>query len=120
MLVSEEYAGRLRAKIDPNKAMEPKVWRIYPTGEKTACTLGLLFSQRYGVHISDVGGTTHAVVADRAGYAVSMTNTLGSYYGAGFIIGNTGMLASNIMNYIDIEKSPWTKEKSPTAIVSGL
>jgi gamma-glutamyltranspeptidase / glutathione hydrolase len=78
-LLSKGYAETLRAKIDPNKAAES-----YELPEK--------FSS-----------TTHICIADRHGNMVSLTNTLGGFFGSKLVVGNTGVLFSNGMNWLDID-----------------
>jgi gamma-glutamyltranspeptidase/glutathione hydrolase len=115
-LVSEGHARELRARINPDKAIEVEVWSEYPAGKKTEARL----SEGASVTFVEEGpSTTHAVVVDRDGNAVSMTNTHGTFYGAGFIIGKTGMLAANGMDWFDIEKNPYTNETSPNRIEPG-
>jgi len=119
-LLSQEHARKLQEQIDPNKAMDVQVWPIYPTGEKKESSVVPFPSHMVGVAMAEVGATTHSVVVDRAGNVVSMTNTHGTFYGGGFVIGNTGMCTNNGIDWMDIEKSPWTNKRSPIAMQPGM
>jgi gamma-glutamyltranspeptidase/glutathione hydrolase len=66
-----------------------------------------------------VGSTTHLNVVDRDGNVVSMTNTLGAFFGGGMIAGNTGMLINDGMDWFDADCSPWTGKPSATALAPG-
>lgn len=94
-LLSARYA-------DAEKAWQPK-----PAGVKSA-TDG-----------KPVGSTTHLNAIDRDGNVVSMTVTLGAYFGGGMMAGDTGMLINDGMDWFDADKSLWTGKQSPTAIASG-
>lgn len=117
-LLSEKYAKKLRTKIDPKKAIEIKAWSIYPTGEKKSSAMQSL-QHKASLALPEVHGTTPSIIVDQYGNVVSMTNTHGTFYGGGFVIGSTGMLGSNGIDWMDIEKSPWTNEKSATAVEPG-
>ena len=66
-----------------------------------------------------VGSTTHLNVIDGDGNVVSMTNTLGAFFGGGMMAGGTGMLINDGMDWFDADLSPWTGEPSPTAVGPG-
>jgi gamma-glutamyltranspeptidase/glutathione hydrolase len=66
-----------------------------------------------------VGSTTHLNVIDREGNVVSMTNTLGAYFGGGMMAGDTGMLINDGMDWFDAGRSLWTGKPSPTAVAPG-
>ena len=66
-----------------------------------------------------VGSTTHLNVVDRDGNVVSMTNTLGAYFGGGMMAGETGMLINDGMDWFDADRSLWTGKTSPTAVAPG-
>lgn len=55
--------------------------------------------------------TSHMSVVDRWGNAVSMTNTLGNFWGSGIVVEGTGLLLSNGMDWFDIDENVWTGEK---------
>jgi gamma-glutamyltranspeptidase/glutathione hydrolase len=66
-----------------------------------------------------VGSTTHLNVIDRDGNVVAMTGTLGAFFGGGLVIGRTGLLANDGMDWFDGDLSPWTGGPSPTAVEPG-
>lgn len=55
--------------------------------------------------------TSHMVIRDEEGNAVSATNTLGTFFGAGVVVEGTGLVLSNGMDWFDIDKNIWTGEK---------
>jgi gamma-glutamyltranspeptidase/glutathione hydrolase len=130
-MISELYAAELRKKINPNKAMVFPARPTYPTGVKTSVKTsptGVKTAAVFpipprrdaeGFVIPEVGATTHSIVGDRHGNIITMTNTLGTFYGAGFVIGNTGLVVNNGIDWMDIDESPWFDGKSPTAIEPG-
>ena len=71
------------------------------------------------VRIINEGATTHSIVVDKWGNAVTTTNTIGTFYGAGLPVGKTGMLFGNGIDWMDIDVSPWTNEKSAQVIEPG-
>ena len=50
-------------------------------------------------------------IIDRWGNAVSMTNTLGTFFGAGVVAEGTGLVLSNGMDWFDIDINIWTGEQ---------
>jgi gamma-glutamyltranspeptidase/glutathione hydrolase len=61
----------------------------------------------------------NAYVIDKDGNAVSLTHTLGTYFGGHDILGNTGMIANNAANWDDLEISHWTGKPSNLAMHPG-
>ena len=57
--------------------------------------------------------TTHFAVADRDGNVVSMTQTLGAYFGSAVSVGDTGIFLNNGCIWFDLE------EGSPSLIEPG-
>ncbi len=102
-LISKAYAAKQRARIDP---------------ERAAVCLG----ERYSAEIppgaappGDPHGyarehTTHLSVVDAEGNAASITQTLGSPFGSGFIAGDTGILLNNLLMWSDLDR------RSPNAL----
>lgn len=60
--------------------------------------------------------TSHMAIVDKWGNAVSMTNTLGTFFGSGMVVEGIGLLLSNGMDWFDIDKNIWTGER-PGALV---
>ena len=104
-LVSKGYAAAQRARIDPQRA-------------------GVCGGERYSVDIpagaaapGDPFGyhrehTTHLSVVDGEGNAASITQTLGSPFGSGFIAGDTGILLNNLLMWNDLDP------RSPNALAA--
>ena len=67
-------------------------------------------------HAVESTATSHMSIIDKWGNAVSMTNTLGSFFGAGPIVEGTGLVMSNGMDWFDIDVNIWTGEE-PGALV---
>ncbi|MBR9989561.1 MAG: gamma-glutamyltransferase [Gemmatimonadetes bacterium] len=88
MLVSREYAGRLRATID-----------------RTAATPSL--SVRPGLRErSEPENTTHFSVVDPAGNAVALTTTINGLYGSSVAVAGAGFMLNNEMD--DFAAKPGT------------
>jgi gamma-glutamyltranspeptidase/glutathione hydrolase len=100
-LLGADHAARTRAAIGERAGTVTPAGRPGPAGTRP------------------VGSTTHLNVVDRHGTVVSMTNTLGAFFGAGLVIGDTGMLANDGMDWFEAERSPWTGEPSPAAVAAG-
>lgn len=62
--------------------------------------------------------TSHMSIVDRWGNAVSMTNTLGNFWGSGIVIEGTGLLLSNGMDWFDIDENVWTGEKPGNLVMA--
>jgi gamma-glutamyltranspeptidase/glutathione hydrolase len=101
-LLSAEYAAELRGKIG-DRAFVPQRHLAYtrPAGPVVGHS------------------TTHMNVVDAEGNVVSMTNTLGTFFGCGMVVGTTGMLCSDGIDWFDVDKSPWTGQRSATVIEPG-
>jgi gamma-glutamyltranspeptidase/glutathione hydrolase len=78
-LISADYAGKIRAVIDPLKAT--------PSSALTLDTPPHEGSE-----------TTHYSVVDGAGNAVAVTYTINNYFGAGVIAGDTGFFLNDEMD----------------------
>jgi len=78
-LLDKDYAGRLRAAIDPAKA-------------------GVSQALAPGVAPHEGSNTTHYSIIDRWGNAVAVTTTLNDWFGARVTAGGTGVLMNNEMD----------------------
>jgi gamma-glutamyltranspeptidase len=97
-LLSKEYAAALRQKI------ADQAWAVWP-------------AKQTWLHLPQKGtATSHMAIVDRWGNAVSMTNTLGTFFGSGVVAEGTGLVLSNGMDWFDIDENIWTGEK-PGALV---
>jgi len=87
-LISKDYARERRKLISLDGTMGP-----VPPPE--------------GAGRPDKEDTTHLCVVDDAGNMVSLTQTLGAWYGSGVVAADTGVLFSNQMRHLHIDgKSP--------------
>jgi gamma-glutamyltranspeptidase / glutathione hydrolase len=78
-LLSKEYAAKLRAVIDPNKA-------------------GVSKDIKPGVSPHEGSNTTHYSIVDKWGNAVSVTYTLNDWFGARVTAARTGVLLNDEMD----------------------
>lgn len=90
-LLSKEYAGEVRQRIEKGRFDMKSKRAVLDLPSKTA--------------------TSHMTIVDRWGNAVSMTNTLGTFFGAGIVAEGTGLVLSNGMDWFDIDENVWTGEK---------
>ena len=99
-LVSKGYAAAQCARIDPKRA-------AVCMGERYSAELppgAVLAGDPYEYHREH---TTHLSVVDAEGNAASITQTLGSPFGAGLIAGDTGILLNNLLMWNDLDpRSP--------------
>ncbi len=78
-LLSKDYAGKLRAVIDPTKA-------------------GVSRDIKPGVPPHEGSNTTHYSIVDKWGNAVSVTYTINDWFGAKVTVPTTGVLLNNEMD----------------------
>ncbi|HEY9066111.1 MAG TPA: gamma-glutamyltransferase [Burkholderiaceae bacterium] len=78
-LLSKDYAGKIRAAIDPNKA-------------------GVSKDIKPGVAPHEGSNTTHYSIVDKWGNAVSVTYTLNDWFGARVTAAKTGVLLNDEMD----------------------
>ena len=92
-LLSKDYAAEIRGKITASaSAMKP--------------------AKQTWLHLPQTGtATSHMTIVDKWGNAVSMTNTLGTFFGAGVVADGTGLVLSNGMDWFDIDVNIWTGEQ---------
>ncbi|HET9017251.1 MAG TPA: gamma-glutamyltransferase family protein [Thermomicrobiaceae bacterium] len=106
-LLSAEYAARRRALIDPSAARPVEGDRFSRPRPADAVLPG---------DPADVTRecTTHLDVADAEGNAVSITQSIGSIFGSGFMAGDTGIMLNNFLYFYDLDPA------SPNAIRPGM
>ena len=98
-LLSRDYAAEIRTKIAQGRYdMKTTKQAVLDLPSKSA--------------------TSHMSVVDKWGNAVSMTNTLGNFWGAGVVIEGTGLLLSNGMDWFDITENVWTGEKPGNLVMA--
>jgi gamma-glutamyltranspeptidase/glutathione hydrolase len=92
-LLSKTYADSRRKLIDPHKAI------VYPEWGEPAGITALLHPPSRVPAIDDAyeteRDTTSFSIVDQFGNAVACTPTLGGGFGAGVVVGNTGLLLNN-------------------------
>lgn len=89
-LLSREYAAERRRLIAPGRTL-PSV--PPPPDAKTP----------------EKSNTTHLTVADAAGNMVSLSQTLGAWYGSGVVAADTGVLFSNQLRHLHTERDSPSK-----------
>ncbi|MBI4280206.1 MAG: gamma-glutamyltransferase [Armatimonadetes bacterium] len=103
VLLSAEYAARQRRRIDPDRA-------ALSEGERYARVPGKV---QPGLPSIRERHTTHLDVVDRWGNIASVTQSVGDFFGAGVVAGNTGILLNNLAYWFDLNPD------SPNAIGPG-
>jgi len=107
-VLSDGYAARQRRRIDRSAAASVMGERFALNRPMGALTPG-------SPEEFDGGMTTHFAVADRDGNVVSVTQTLGGYFGSGVVVGDTGLFLNNMCSYFDLEEGssnrigPWKR-----------
>lgn len=97
-IVAPDYAATRRATIDAARATPDAPagdpWAFAPQGAGMA-------PSRSGAGAD--GHTTHISVIDRDRNMVALTSTLGGLFGAGVVVGDTGLLLNNAVTWFDPE-----------------
>jgi gamma-glutamyltranspeptidase/glutathione hydrolase len=93
-LLNKDYASKLRATIDQGGVRQYKPAK-----------------QAYAYPRETNHSTSHMSIIDKAGNAISMTNTHGTFFGSGLVVEGTGLLLSNGMDWFDIDLNIWTGER---------
>jgi len=122
-LLSDNYAKAQRKRLDPAKAAQgrvrygkPREWSKNPDLVRTNVpkplpSLPVTVAQSVR-HAMYQGATTHVVVADSMGNVFSFTHTLGTIFGGHDLLGKTGVLGSNSMDWFDLDTNIWSGERS--------
>lgn len=97
-LLSKGYALAQRSRIDNIKSASLPDVRYQSDTPKDSLIPGDLSSIN--------GETTHFAIADRDGNVVSITQTLGAFFGSGMIAGDTGIFLNNGCTWFDEEGGP--------------
>jgi gamma-glutamyltranspeptidase/glutathione hydrolase len=99
-IVSKDYAASQRVRIDPERAAVSGGERYSAEAPEGAVSPGDPFGYQRE-------HTTHLSVVDAEGNAASITQTLGSPFGSGFLAGDTGILLNNLLMWSDLDpRSP--------------
>ena len=94
-LLSNQYAAEQRARIDMAGAAAVQGEHFNPQGQEGALLPG-------NMDPALLGSTTHFAVADSDGNVVTLTQSLGSGFGSGIAIGDTGIFLNNVANWFDV------------------
>ncbi|UCF92057.1 MAG: gamma-glutamyltransferase [Desulfobacterales bacterium] len=122
-LLSDNYAIAQRKRIDPNQAAKgrvhygkPKEWATNPDlaarnmpPPLPPLPVSVAQSVRHSIYN---GCTTHVCVVDKLGNALTYTHTIGTIFGGHDVLGKTGVLGSNSMDWFDLDTNIWSGEKS--------
>ena len=96
-LLSDEYAATLCRRIDRQRAAPFSGVRHGRSVPEGAVGPGTPEGR-------DRGMTTHLAAADREGNVVSITQTLGAFFGSGVSVGDTGIFLNNGCYWFDTEE----------------
>jgi gamma-glutamyltranspeptidase/glutathione hydrolase len=124
-ILSDGYADAQRKRISLDKAASGKVqpgkvaWVDTPV--KHADLPAALPSpvRTMEASIRDMnyrGNTNHVVVIDKDGNSVSFTHTLGQFFGGQDLLGATGVIGNNGMDWFDLAANPWTEKESALVV----
>lgn len=128
LLLSEVYASVQRRRIDAGRAAtgrvrygSPTSWTRDPDGAELPAPVpaGPAAEPRTGSGEPLEGSTSHIIVADAAGNCFTFTHSLGNIYGGHDVLGTTGVLGSNIMDWFDVEPNVWSGEASSLILAPG-
>lgn len=115
-LLSKEYAAEIRSQISPDKAWNPT---FYPDGYVSR-PVGEEMAWDGFSNIDPLNkATTHFVTIDADGNMVSVTETLGAFFGAGPVVRGTGAALSNGMSWFDLTTGIFTGKKSNNIVEGG-
>jgi gamma-glutamyltranspeptidase/glutathione hydrolase len=125
-LVSEAYAKAQRQRLSLDKAAKGKVQPGDPVAwSKPEASLHLTTPNLEPVQIAMAdsvrdmtyrGNTNHVVVTDKDGNCVTFTHTLGQFFGGQDILGKTGVIGNNGMDWFDLDINPWTEKESALVV----
>ena len=94
-LNSKDYAARRRALIAPDLAMPYPEHGTPPGASLTSASSGAGVRGPGLAETAYAGSTTSFSIVDRRGNVVVVTPTLGSSWGTGVVVGNTGLFFDN-------------------------
>ena len=94
-LLSSQYSSNQRARIDMARAAAVQGEHYNPQAQVDVMLPG-------SMDPALLGSTTHFAVADNEGNVVTLTQSLGSGFGSGIAIGDTGIFLNNVANWFDV------------------
>ena len=94
-LLSDKYAADQRARINMARASSVQGEQYNPQPPEGSLLPGKMDPAL-------LGSTTHLAVADSEGNVVTLTQSLGSGFGSGIAVGDTGIFLNNVANWFDI------------------
>jgi gamma-glutamyltranspeptidase/glutathione hydrolase len=127
-LLSDTYAEVQRRRIDATRAAagrvrygDPETWTQDPEAARFREPLPALPPRppRTPGGAPQSGSTSHLIVADGDGNCFTFTHTLGSIFGGHDVLGTTGVLGSNSMDWFDLDSNVWTEEPSRLVLEPG-
>jgi gamma-glutamyltranspeptidase/glutathione hydrolase len=107
-LIAKAYAAAQRRRIDPERAGVSEGERINPDRLPEQIEAGRphdFMREPEPVRPPDFARehTTHFACADDGGLVVTVTQTLGVPFGAGFVVPGTGILLNNLLQWQDLD-----------------
>ena len=127
-LLSDAYAEVQRRRIDPGRAAAGRVrygdaekWSQNPAVPQLPLPLPALppRSPRTLRGAPQEGSTSHLIAADAEGNCLTFTHTLGNIFGGHDVLGTTGVLGSNSMDWFDLDDNVWSGEPSNLVLKPG-
>jgi len=122
-LLSDEYTAAQRKRINLMEAAPGRVQPGDPTKVKVSEYTPPANLPSIEVSMAESldnmayrGNTNHVVIIDKDGNCVSFTHTLGQFFGGQDILGNTGVIGNNGMDWFDLDKNPWTEKASALVV----
>ncbi|MBT7552803.1 MAG: hypothetical protein HN611_29390, partial [Gemmatimonadetes bacterium] len=127
-MLSDVYAAVQRRRMNPTRAADgrarygdPQAWSQDPDIAKLPSPLPALPPRppRTPDGAPLEGSTSHLIAADAEGNCLTFTHTLGNIYGGHDVLGTTGVLGSNSMDWFDLDQNVWSAEPSHLVLEPG-
>jgi len=127
-LLSDAYAEVQRRRVDLERAAAgrvhygaPQAWSQDPAAAQLPPPRPALAPRlpRTPGGTPQEGSTSHLIAADSEGNCLTMTHTLGNIFGGHDVLGATGVLGSNSMDWFDLDENVWSGESSNLVLEPG-
>ncbi len=127
-MLSDSYAKVQRRRIDSQVAASGRVrhgrplqWSQNPDAAELPSPAPLTpqVSPADSLAHPVSGCTSHVIVADAEGNYFTFTHTLGNIYGGHDVLGDTGVLGSNSLDWFDLDENIWSGESSNLVLEPG-